>query len=232
MTAEGTGPGDRVLPDGLADGPADRPVASSTTAFAGLKWDVVADDVALDGHGTHRREYVHHPGAVSVLAVEGAAGAERVLLIHQYRHPVRMDLWELPAGLLDEPGEDPAVAAARELAEEADLEAGELQVLVDYLPSPGGSDEAHRVYLARDVRPVPAARRHVRTEEEAGIVTAWVDLDEAVDAVLTGRIHNVGAVAGILAAAAARARGWATLRPAGAPWPEHPDNRAGDRRRG
>jgi ADP-ribose pyrophosphatase len=152
-----------------------------------------------------------------------------VLLIRQYRHPVRMDLWELPAGLLDEPGEDPAMAAARELAEEADLEAADYRVLVDYLPSPGGSDEAHRVYLARDLRPVPPDRRHVRTEEEADIVTAWVPLDDAVRAVLTGRVHNVGAVAGILAASAARSFGWVTLRPAHTPWPAHPDRRPGGR---
>jgi ADP-ribose pyrophosphatase len=213
----------------LADRPAQRPVGSSRTTFEGLKWDVVADDVVLDGTGSHRREYVRHPGAVSVLALDGDAGAERVLLIRQYRHPVRMDLWELPAGLLDEPGEDPAVAAARELAEEADLEAADYRVLVDYLPSPGGSDEAHRVYLARGLRPVPPDRRHARTEEEAGIVPAWVPLDEAVQAVLTGRVHNVGAVAGILAASAARSSRWVTLRPADTPWPEHPGRRPGGR---
>ncbi|MGF1663662.1 MAG: NUDIX domain-containing protein [Kineosporiaceae bacterium] len=218
------GPG-QVSPGALADRPAEAPVTARDTVFRGLKWDVVAEDVVLDGGGPRRREFVRHPGAVSVLAVDGEQGAERVLLIRQYRHPVRMDLWELPAGLLDEPGEDPAAAAARELAEEADLEAAEYRVLVDHLASPGGSDEAHRVYLARGLRPVPPGRRHVRTEEEAGIVVAWVPLDDAVDAVLAGHVQNAGAVVGLLAAAAARARGWSTLRPADAPWPEHPAHR-------
>ncbi|MGF1648762.1 MAG: NUDIX domain-containing protein, partial [Kineosporiaceae bacterium] len=163
----------------LADGPADAPVVETARVYAGLVWDVVSDLVDLSGGGRHRREYIRHPGAVSILAMAGEPGVERILVIRQYRHPVRMTLWELPAGLLDAPGEDPALAAARELAEEADLEAGEYRVLVDYLPSPGGSDEAHRVFLARDVRPVPEGRRHVRTQEEAGIVAAWVPLEEA-----------------------------------------------------
>jgi ADP-ribose pyrophosphatase len=199
---------------------------SSEVAFRGRKWDVVADQVDLDGDGSsHRREYVRHPGAVSVVAVDGPAGRERVLLIRQYRHPVRMVLWELPAGLLDSPGEDPVAAAARELWEEADLRAGRYDVLVDYVASPGGSDEAHRVFLARDVGVVPPDERHRRTEEEAGITTSWVPLDEAVSAVLAGRIHNSGAVVGVLAAATARSRGWRTARPADTAWPEHPARR-------
>jgi len=96
---------------------------------------------------------------------------------------------------------------------------------VDYLSSPGGSDEAQRVYLARGLSAVPEAERHLRSEEEAGITLAWVDLDEAVAAVLDGRIHNSGAVVGILAAAAARAHGWASVREAGSHWSTHPAHR-------
>ncbi len=191
--------------------------------FTGVKWDVVAEDVDL-GNGTMlRREYLSHPGSVAVLAIDDQ---DRVLLIRQYRHPVRMRLWELPAGLLDEPGEDVAVAAARELAEEADVVARRLDVLIDYVPSPGGSDESQRIFLARQVQPVPEAERHVRSEEEAGIEIAWFGLDDVVAAVLAGHLHNAGAVLGVLAAAAARAVGWSTLRPVDTPWPEHPDRRA------
>jgi len=94
---------------GLTDLPASAPVSTTDLAFRGVKWDVVADMVDL-GDGERRREYVAHPGAVLVVAVDDE---ERMLLINQYRHPVRMRLWELPAGLLDSPGEDPAAAAAR-----------------------------------------------------------------------------------------------------------------------
>lgn len=60
-----------------------------------------------------------------------------MLLIRQYRHPVAMNLFEPPAGLLDVPGELPQVTAARELAEEAGYKAANWQVLVDFLNSPG-----------------------------------------------------------------------------------------------
>jgi ADP-ribose pyrophosphatase len=72
---------------------------------------------------------------------------------------------------------------------------------------------------------VPEDDRHEREGEELGMPVRWVDLDEAQDAVLAGRVHNPSAVIGILAAHAARARGWGMLRPHDAPWPEHPTQR-------
>ena len=109
------------------------------------------------------------------------------------------------------------VAAARELAEETDLRAGRFDLLIDLHTSPGFSTETIRLFLARDLSPVPAADRHLRTDEEADIEIAWFDLDEAVAMVLRGEISNAAAVAGLLAAARTRDDGWATLRPAGAP---------------
>jgi ADP-ribose pyrophosphatase len=198
---------------------APRPVLETTPLHHGMVWDLVRDRVDLGEAGQVTREYLDHPGAVGVLALDGR---DRVLLIRQYRHPVRSLLWELPAGLLDVDGEPPEQAAARELAEEADLVAARWDTLVDWYNSPGGMNEAIRVYLARDLTEVPAGERHTRDGEELGMLTAWLDLDEARDAVLAGRLHNPTAVVGLLAAAAARDRGWATLRPADAPWPEHP----------
>ena len=184
----------------------------------GLVWDVLRDTVDLGDSGTVRREYVSHPGAVGVLALDEH---DRALFVRQYRHPVRYDLWELPAGLLDVPGEPPVGAAQRELAEEADLVATRWDVLLDWFNSPGGMDEAIRVFLARDLSPVAAHDRFERLHEERDMVTEWVPLDVARDAVLAGHLHNPTTVAGVLAACAARDQGWKTLRPADAPWPEH-----------
>ncbi len=203
----------------MADVAAVREVTASQLVHAGLIWDVVRDTVELGEAGTVRREYVRHPGAVCVLALDAH---DRVMMIRQYRHPVRMELWELPAGLLDVVGEPPLEAARRELAEETDLRAGRWDVLVDWFNSPGGMDEALRCYLARDISAVPESERHRRTGEELGMPTRWVPLDEARDAVLAGRVHNPGAVVGILAAWVSRLGGWATLRPASQPWPELP----------
>ena len=85
----------------LTDLPASRRVLGSERVFDGLIWDVVREEVDLGDAGVVRREYVRHPGAVAVLAHDED---ERVLLVRQYRHPVRMELWELPAGLLDGAG--------------------------------------------------------------------------------------------------------------------------------
>jgi ADP-ribose pyrophosphatase len=207
----------------VGDSLSPRRVLSSDTVYQGRIWDVRSDAFELsDGSGTIERDYIDHPGAVAVLPMDDDG---RILLLRQYRHPVGMDLWEIPAGLLDVDGESNVAAAARELAEEADLEAGEWQVLTDFFTSPGSSSEAIRIYLARGLREIPHHERHTRTDEESEIEFAWVDLDDAVRAVLAGRLHNPSAVVAVLAAQAARAAGFASLRPGDAPWPAHPSQR-------
>jgi len=199
-----------------------RPVLDSELLLTGMVWDVRRDTVDLGEAGTVRREYVDHPGAVVIVALREVAGRAQVLLIQQYRHPVGAFEWELPAGLLDVTGEQPWVGAARELNEEADLIAGRWNVLIDHFGSPGGTSEALRVFLARDLTGVSRDDRFTREDEEHGMPVCWVDLDEAHEAVLRGQLHNPSAVIGILSAHAARARDWTTLRPRDAPWPEHP----------
>nr|WP_306415691.1 NUDIX hydrolase [Arthrobacter livingstonensis] len=207
----------------MADVPSHRPLQSSSTVYRGRIWDVVSDTFSLTpGAAPLTRDYIAHPGAVAVVVLNDR---NQVLLLSQYRHPVQMVLWEIPAGLLDIEGEDFVVGAARELAEEADIACAEWHVLTDFFTTPGSSSEAIRIYLARGLSEVPEADRHVRTEEEAEIAFRWVDLEEAAAAVLEGRIHNPSAVVGILAASAAARSGFATLREAGAPWPEHPSQR-------
>ncbi|MGJ8722739.1 MAG: NUDIX domain-containing protein, partial [Salinibacterium amurskyense] len=128
---------DRVTPELL----------STETVFAGHVWNVDRERFQLDGTAI-TREFVNHTGAVAVLAMDER---DRVLLIKQYRHPVRLRDWELPAGLLDVLNESPLIAAQRELAEETDLQAESWHVLSEMLTSPGGSNEAVRIYLARGV---------------------------------------------------------------------------------
>jgi 8-oxo-dGTP pyrophosphatase MutT (NUDIX family) len=195
------------------------PVSGSRSHFQGSVIGVRSDDVVMPDGQSVARDVVEHPGAVGIIAVDDQ---ERVLLIQQYRHPPGRLLWEPPAGLLDEPGEAPRKTAARELYEEAGYEAQRWNVLVDAFTSPGMTDEAIRIYLARDLSQVPAADRHVGEHEEADMPLRWVPLGEAVAAVLAGEIHNPLAVMGILAAAQAHAAGWDRLRPADSEWPERP----------
>ena len=189
---------------------------SRTERYAGPIFTVYTDTVSMSGGRTAERDLTENKGAVGVVALDDLG---RVVLIRQYRHPVRRRLWELPAGLRDVRGEDPAVTAARELAEEADLRAARFDLLVDLHTTPGFANEMIRLFLARDLAPVPAGERHARTDEEADIEIAWFDLDEAIAMVLRGEITNAAAVGGLLAAARARDDGWATLRPADTPLP-------------
>lgn len=192
-------------------------VTESTTAWSGRIVDMVEDHVVVvEGEEPVVRQYTRHPGAVAVVAMRGEEGAEEILLLRQYRHPVNASLWEIPAGLLDIPGEDSRVAAERELAEEADLKAARWDVLVDFFTSPGGSTEPLRVFLARDLETTETSFE--REDEEATMEYAWVSLSDALDWVLAGRLHNPSAVIGILSAHAARGRGWEGLREPGAPW--------------
>lgn len=192
-------------------------VTESTTAWSGRIVDMVEDHVVVvEGQEPVVRQYTRHPGAVAVVVMRGEEGAEEILLLRQYRHPVNASLWEIPAGLLDIPGEDSLVAAERELAEEADLKAARWDVLVDFFTSPGGSTEPLRVFLARDLEATETSFE--REDEEATMEYAWVSLSDALDWVLAGRLHNPSTVIGILSAHAARGRGWEGLREPGAPW--------------
>ncbi|MGO2620811.1 NUDIX domain-containing protein [Glutamicibacter ardleyensis] len=207
-------------PQPISDELSPRELIGRETVYEGRIWNVVHDTVQLSDDGSRiERDYIVHPGAVSILALDER---ERVLLVNQYRHPVGMRLWELPAGLLDVAGEPPLEGAKRELWEEADRTAESWAVLTDVFLSPGSSSEALRIFLARDVNLATEGQRHERTDEEAEIITRWVPLDEAVAAVLDGRIHNPSAVVGLLAAFAARASNYSTLRPADSAFDAHP----------
>ncbi|WP_395311273.1 NUDIX hydrolase [Mycobacterium sp. AMU20-3851] len=187
---------------------------SSETIYAGKILALRVDDVHMPGDTVARREVVEHFGAVAVVALDEN---DRVAMVYQYRHPVARRLWELPAGLLDVGGEDPARTAARELHEEAGLAAENWSVLVDLVTSPGFADESVRVFLATGLSQID---RPEAEHEEADLKLDWVPLAEAVRRVLSGEIVNSIAVAGILAAHAATDR--SVLRPADSPWTDKP----------
>jgi ADP-ribose pyrophosphatase len=194
-------------------------VVSSATLFEGRILSVREDVVRMPDGSQANREIVDHMGAVVIAALDDQ---DRIVVVNQFRPAVRERLDELPAGLLDVDGESALSAARRELAEEAQLQAARWDTLLDLYSSPGFSDEAVRVYLARGVSPAPRPDGFVAEHEEVDMPVRWVPLDEAVTLALAGRINNAASVAGVLATAAARARDYAGLRPADAAWDAKP----------
>jgi 8-oxo-dGDP phosphatase len=199
----------------IKDEPEHWPVASSQEVLRSRLVAVRIDQVRTPEDHLAERDVVLHPGAVAVLALDDA---DRILMIRQYRHPVGRLLWEIPAGLRDVAGEESWVTAPRELMEEAGYRARDWRVLADYYSSPGYSTERLRIFLARDLEPVPPAERHfVPRDEEAHLLLGWLPLDEAVAKVFAGELHNGPAVVGIMAGYAARSEGYDRLRPADSP---------------
>ena len=196
----------RLTRSELVDLPGPRPVRRSEVAVHGAVWDVLRDEVELED-GLATREYVHHTGAVAVLAVREDRGEPELFVIRQYRHPIGTEDWEIPAGLLDVEGEPPVEAARRELAEEADLRAEHWEPLVSFTPSPGGLDETIHVFVATGLSDVPQADRHAREGEEAGMPCGWVTLSDAVAAVLGGQVRNGPLMLSVLALARRLERG-------------------------
>ena len=188
----------------LHDEPLDAEILDSDLVYEGRVWDVRSDTLRYGGDEIVR-QYVDHPGAAAIVVVDDD---QRVLLIQQYRHPIRHRDWEIPAGLLDIAGESPLQTAQRELVEEADLTAADWEPLLSIFTTPGGNDEVVHVFLARGLTPVGTA--HAREAEEADIRVEWIPLQDAVSGVLAGRLRNGILAVGVLAAAEAIRRESAT----------------------
>jgi 8-oxo-dGTP pyrophosphatase MutT (NUDIX family) len=201
----------------LVDRPEHWPILSHRVEASGRVCGFVEDVVRRPDGQTMTRQWVTHPGAVAIIAMDEQG---RVAVVDQYRHPVAMRLVEPPAGLLDIQDEPELEAARRELAEEAMLAADTWQVLVDCLTSPGGLNESIRVYLATGLHRAPRPDGFVVEDEELDMGVDWIDLDELVAKIYAGKISSPTMISGALALSLALAQGRLdSLRPADAPWP-------------
>ena len=177
------------------DQPALPEVLATEVPFEGRIWNIARETFNYNGHKLVR-EFVQHPGAVAILAIDES---QRVLLIRQYRHPVRSYLWEIPAGLLDVAGESRLEAAKRELLEETGYEAADWQELTSFMTTPGGNDEVITIFIARSLTHVG---HNLELEgEETDMLVEWVPLSEALASVLKADMQSPSAVVGILNAA-------------------------------
>jgi ADP-ribose diphosphatase len=167
--------------------PEERTVASQRP-WEGRLISVRVDQVELSSGRTTSREIVEHPGAVGILAWDGA----RLAMVRQWRHPTGRELLEIPAGTLD-PGEDPATTARRELGEECGVAAEAWEQGPSFYTAPGFCTELLTLFIATGLREV-----RVESPEDEELELAWLGLPDALHAVDTGEIIDAKSVAGVL----------------------------------
>ena len=184
--------------DELVDRPERWPVHASEDIWrSGTPFAVRRDLVSAPGNDeTFWRLVLEHPGAVVILAVDAD---ERALVLRQYRHAAELRFVELPAGLLDQPGEDPEAAARRELVEETGVQASVWTHLGSTYSSPGITSEVIHLYLARDLETADRGDFEP-AHEEADMVLLWVPFADLLQGVLDGRLANAPLVNAVLLA--------------------------------
>jgi ADP-ribose pyrophosphatase len=170
-------------------------VLSSKIVYEAPVFQVTSDEVVEPSGVRVRRDIIRHPGSVVILALDERKAEPSVLLIRQFRYAANQNLWELPAGRIDE-GEDALTAAKRELTEETGYSASEWIPALYYYASPGFLDETMSMFAARDLRKGKAC-----PEEDEFITCRLVPLGKAVQWVMSGTVQDGKAIAGILWAA-------------------------------
>lgn len=156
--------------------------------YRGRVIDLVVETVTLPNGHTMELEIVRHPGASAVVAL---TDADEVLLVRQYRHAVGGYIYEVPAGKLD--GEAPEVCAARELIEEAGVEAGRLEKLGSIVTTPGFSDEVIHLFLARDLRPASQ-----KLDEDEVLTVERVPFARALQMCARGELRDAKSMCALL----------------------------------
>lgn len=164
--------------------------------YRGRIVDLGVEDVVLPNGEAIELEVIRHQGASAVAAVDAD---RRVVLIRQFRHAAGGFIWELPAGVLDHPGEPPEACASRELLEEAGLAADTITRLGSILTTPGFCDERIHLFLAQGLHDGATAREHDEVISEV----ARLPLAEALGMVRDGAIVDAKTIAGLHLAAGA-----------------------------
>jgi len=182
-----------VNPSSVPEGSGNFVHLADTEIYRGHVVTLVAGEFLTPEGQPITRDIVRHPGAVSIVPIDG----DHVVLVRQYRAAAGREILEIPAGKLDIDGEQPEVAAVRELEEEVGLTTSHLVHLSSFYNSVGFSDEFSHVYLATELSEVPTDRQG---PEEAHMTVERLPLADVEAAVADGRIEDAKTVIGLLAA--------------------------------
>ena len=170
---------------------------SAETHYHGRAFNLRIDEVEYSPGHTHRLDIIEHPGAVTILPVDEAGN---VWFIRQYRHAASEHLLELPAGTL-KPGEDPALAANRELQEEIGMRAEHLEELARFWLAPGYSTELMIVYVATGL-----SASQLDQDEDEVISVEQIPTGEAMLLAENGGLRDAKSLVAVLLAG--RKLGW------------------------
>jgi 8-oxo-dGDP phosphatase len=186
-----------VTGDGGERGAAWFDTVAEETVYDGYS-TVVRETVATPDGGEVVREVVRHHDAVAVVPVTEDG---RVVLLRQYRQPLRRYVLEIPAGKMDVAGEDPREVAHRELAEEIAHDVRELVHLVTFHNSAGWTTETTHVFLGLGLHPVPPPDGFTPEAEEADMETVTLGVEDAIAAAHAGDLPDAKTLVGLLLAA-------------------------------
>lgn len=162
-------------------------VSTVRTRYRGRLLQLDEVEVALPNGRKSVREVVRHPGAAVVLARHPDG---RFALVRQYRTAIGQNLIEAVAGCLN-PGEDPAVCAARELREETGHAAARLVPLGTIYPAPGYTSEVMHLFLA-ELNPLPDP---LKPDEDENLTTEWLTAGEIESRIASGEIKDAKTLA-------------------------------------
>lgn len=166
---------------------------SSECVYDGVLLHVYKDEVRLPNGSNAVREVILHGGASCVLPIDDNGN---VYMVRQYRYPFKRTLLEVPAGKLDK-GEDPKVAAVRELQEEIGMQAEEVHYLGEFLPVVAYATEIIHMYVAKKL--IKTAQN---LDEDEFVDVEVFPFDTIYDMVLSGEIKDGKTIAVVLKAKA------------------------------
>ena len=163
------------------------------TIYDGRVFKLVTENVTLENGTTTDMEFIEHPGAAAIIPF---LDDSRILLLKQYRHALKKDIWEIPAGTLD-PHEKIIDCAKRELIEETGYSGSGWHKLGEITPVPGYSNERIHIYLATKLQP---AEQHLDADEV--IQVQEVEFKDALEMIGKGIIQDAKSIAGLFMASA------------------------------